>query len=754
VVARLNIKEMSDVYPTMPAGAMHFEEWQRRCTVCDGMAALKPIGLTLSGGGGDVQRLGAARVSASLFPLLGVQPALGRAFTRSEDQPGRDHVVMITDALWRSRFGADPSVVGRTITLNSAPYVVVGVLPADFRLPKGNELGDMVTFAPETQVFIPLALTAFESSSPGAFDYAVIARLRAGVTLPQARAQLDAIEAGIAAQLPNKLTVRTVLTPLQDQVVGASRSALLLLLAAVSAVLLLVCINIATLLLARNTDRLREAAIRVALGARRARLVRQALTECILLSVAGGILGVALSYWGLAGLLAIAPSNLPRVAEVRIDAGVLVVAFLVSTVAGVLFGILPALRFGASNPGELIEGGGRTSTQGRGGVRSRSALVGMQVALSTVVLIATVLFIASFARVRRVDKGFDAEHVLAVDVVLPAAKYGDVGQRSQYYQSVLAGLLSVPGVTSTAVTSALPLEGESFVNDVAAEGDAGRSGERPLANLRFVTPGYFATMGTTLRSGRPFSESDGRRSVVVVSERAASVLWPGVNPIGKRVITGDNSEPAEVLGVVADVSTTSLEQGGSVVIYVPFSHWVPSTATVLVRSSTDPAELAGVVRARIHDIDPTVPVAKMRTMAQVVSATVAQRRFEAVLLALFAAVALLTAIVGIYGTTSYAVAHRANEIGIRMVLGAKAQDIQMLVMRDGLLPVATGLVVGLVAAWIMGRLFAGMLFQVKPTDPLTLIGVPLLLGAAAAVACYAPARRAANANPADSLHLE
>ena len=753
VVARLTIKELSKTYPTVPAGAMHFAEWQRRCTVCDGMAALKPLGLTLTGNG-DAARLGAARVSASLFPLLGVRPELGRVFSKPENQPGHDREVIITDALWRSRFGADSSVIGRKITLNDESYVVIGVLPSTFRLPKGNELGDMLAFHPVTQVFIPLALTPFELASPGAFDYAVIIRLKPGVTLVQTRRQLDAIEAGIAQRLPDPMTIHSVLIPLQEQVVGTSRRALLLLLAAVGAVLMLVCVNIATLLLARHTDRLRESAIRVALGARRERLVRQALTECVLLSLIGGVLGVALAYWGLSALLAAAPASLPRLAEVHIDGGVLAVALTVSVATGVLFGILPALRFGDSNPADLISSGGRTNTESRQARRSRSILVSIQVALSTVVLIAAALFIASFANVMGVKKGFDSQRVLALDVVLPPVAYANPAQRMGYYQQALTRLQAIPGVTSAALTSALPLEGESFVDNVYSPGDARPVAERPLANLRFVSPRYFATMGTALRQGAAFTAADAQRAVAVVSQRTATALWPGADPIGRRIVASENGTLPEVVGVVADVETTSLEQVGSLVVYLPFSQWAPGAATILVRTTVDPAEITRAARATLSNLDPTIPVSNVRTMAQVVSANVAQRRFEVVLLTLFAAIALLTALIGIYGTTSYSVARRSNEIGIRMVLGAHAADIRALVLRDGLTPVAVGLAAGVVAAVMLGRVFRSMLFEVRPADPSMLLGVALLLAGAAVFACYVPARRATATDPVNSLRLE
>lgn len=753
VVVRLAIKELSSTYPTLPAGARHFAEWQRRCTLCDGMAALKPVGFTLSGAG-DPARLGGARVSASLFPLLGVIPEFGRGFSAEEDQPGHEHVVVISDALWRGRFGGDSSVVGRSITLNDAQYVVIGVLPATFRLPKGNELGDLVTLATQTDVFVPLALMPFELSSPALFDYAVIMRLKAGISLAQARAQLDAIEAGITDRLPTKMTIHSVVVPLQEQVVGTSRRALLLLLAAVGAVLALVCVNIATLLLARNTDRLREAAIRVALGARRGRLVRQALTECMLLALAGGAFGVALSYWGLYVLLAIAPADLPRVSEIHIDDGVLVVAFIISTVAGILFGILPALRYGDSDPGEFLKTGGRTSTAGRHGLRSRSVLIAAQVALSTVVLIAAALFIASFARVLGVNKGFEAQRVLALDVVLPPARYSTQDQRTQFYQRAVDRLRLVPGVTEVAVTDRLPLDGESNVNMISTEHDTRPDNEHPVANLRSVSPGYFATMGTPIHQGRAFTDADRGRAVAVLSQRAASILWPNADPIGKRVIAGDNAKPADVVGIVADVPTTSLEQQGSLVVYKPYWDLAQPSGSILLRTSVDPVQAAGAARAALRDVDPSVPIAKVRTMAQVVSATVAPRRFEVVLLTIFAVIALLTAVIGIYGTTSYSVARRANEIGIRMVLGAHSSDIRSLVMRDGLAPVGVGLIAGLAVALLLGRILVSMLFEVNPSDPLTLLGVTVLLGAAATVACYAPARRATTVDPIESLRLE
>jgi putative ABC transport system permease protein len=513
------------------------------------------------------------------------------------------------------------------------------------------------------------------------------------------------------------------------------------------------------LLLARNADRVRESAIRVALGARRTRLIRQALTESLVLALAGGLVGVALSYWGLRAVLALAPADLPRLSEVKLDGGVLAAAFVMSTIAGLAFGILPALRFGAADPGELLKAGGRTSTEGRRGVQSRSVLIASQVALSTVLLVATGLLITSFVRVMGVDRGFDAERVLALDVLLPQAGYDSMGKRFQFYQQSLDRLRAIPGVTSAALTSGLPLEGETEVHDLSTENDTRPFAERPLTNVRWVSPDYFSTMGTPIRRGRAPAESDRGRYVAVLSEGAARALWPHADPIGKQVVT-NKVLPAEVIGVVADMPTSSLEEKGSLVLYYPYWQTFPSwpdpswSGSMLVRTAGDPATVATVARARLREVDPNVLVTKVRTMAQVVSASVAQRRFQLVLLVLFAVTALVTASIGIYGTTTYAVVRRANELGIRMILGAHSEDIHWLVMRDGLKPVAVGLAVGILVSLAVGRAFTSLLFEVHPSDPLTLVGVAVLLAGVAAAACYLPGRRATNADPIASLRLE
>lgn len=753
VVVREVIGEIAHVYPTIPANASHFLEWRRGCTACEELAAVKRLSVTLIGAG-DPQRLGAARVSANLFALLGASPALGRAFREEEDQPGRDRVVMLSDAFWRRQFGADPSIIGRVITLGDVPYEVVGVLPPTFSLPTGDALGPLVGLPREIDLYKPLALTQREATTHGEFDYAVIARLRPGATATRTRAQLDAIASAIAQRAPNKMTLRSAVVPMQEQVIGAVRRPLLLLLCAVGAVLLIVCVNLANLVLARNAGRQRESAVRAALGAGRARLTRLALAESVVLAVAGGALGFLLARWGVRALVALAPATLPRIGEVRLDGRVFGVAALLTLVVGLAVGAVPAFRLSRVDPGETLKGGGRTVTGGRAARRRRALFIAAQVGLSTVLLVATGLFLTSFVRVMRVDQGFQPARVLALDLALPRAAYASAERRSQFYDRALREVAALPSVATAAVTNAVPLEGESQVDVLSLERDPRPDTERPTANIRYVSPGYFGAVGTPVRRGRPFSEADRGRPVVVLSERAARALWPGEDPIGKRVVPGSNDPAAEVVGIAADVRTTSLEQEGSVMAYIPFWQQSPPEASLLVRTTGDPGAFTTAARAALRRVDPTVPVAKVRTMTQVVSAAVAARRFQLALLALFGLMALVTASIGIYGVISQSLASRTGEMGVRMALGARPGDVHRLVLREGLTPVALGLGVGIAGSLAVGRAIESLLFEVRPGDPLTIAGVSALLAVVAVVACAIPARRATAAGLATMLRLE
>ena len=753
VVVREVVEELSATYPSLKANASHFLGWQRECGACESVAALRKLPLTLTGAA-DPIRLEGARVSANFFALLGVQPAMGRGFSAEEDAPGNDRVVLLSDAFWRGQYGGDRSLIGRTISLDGAPYTVIGILPEDFALPAGDALGAQTGLPRDIAVFKPLALSPRESRTPGEFDYLVLARLKPGSSLAAARAQLDAIASGIVTRGGFGMTIRTLVTPMQEQVVGAVGRPLLLLLAAVGGVLLVVCVNLANLTLARNVSRQREAAVRVALGAGRGRLTRFALAESLLLAAVGGAMGFLLALWGIRALVAAAPATLPRVDEVGLDARVFVVAAIIAIIVGLAVGAIPALRFGNADPAEALKSGGRTATGSRGATRRRGLFIASQIALSTVLLVGTGLFLRSFVEVLGVDRGFQSDRVLALDVALPRPKYSTGDLRTSFHQQTLTELAALPGVRSAGLTTGLPLEGETQVDMLSLENDPRPAPERPVGGIRLVSPSYFETIGTPIRQGRAFTESDRGRPVVVLSERAAAALWPGEDPIGKRMTPGSNDPLAEVVGIVADVRTSTLEKEGSVIAYIPYWQRGPAEASILLRTAGDPSAITSAARAVLRRVDPTVPIARTRTMEQIVSASVAARRFQVALLTMFAIMALVTASIGIYGVISQSLATRTGEIGVRMALGARPADVHRLVLGEGLRPVAIGLALGIVGSIALGRSIRSLLFEVQPADPLTLGAVVLILGAVAVVACTVPARRVTRSGLTAMLRTE
>ena len=750
-VVRERIAQIAHVYPTMSANAGHFLEWRRGCSACEGVAAVRPAASVLTGDG-DPQRVQVVRASANLFPLLGVRPAYGRTFGEEEDVPGRDAVVLLTDAFWRRQFGADPSVLGRTITVGGAAMEVVGILPSRFRLPPGEALGARAKIPQAIDMFRPLALTPRERTTPGEFDYSVIARVRDGSTLAEARAQIDAIQADITARHPDGMQVTAQLTPLAEQVVGSAGRPMLLLLSAVVAVLLIVCVNLANLTLAHNAGRSRESAVRIALGAGGRRIARLALAQSLMLSLAGGALGLLFAYWGLRAVVATAPTTLPRIDEVQLDMRVFAMAALLSTIVGISVGALPALRLTRSNPADALRSGGRSATEGRGGHRRRAIFIGAQVALSTVLLMATGLLLTSFVRVMGVDRGFETERVLAFNVALPPG--ADATRRLQFRERSLGELAALPGVTSVAAASALPLEGDAQVDILSLERDPLPLLERPTASIRYVSPGYFATVGTPVLRGRAITPDDRGRRVVVVSERTAKTLWPGGDAIGKRLVPGSNDSIAEVVGIAADVRTSSLEAEGSLVVYLPYWQDVTGRITFLSRTSGKPEALTASARDVVRRIEPQVLITDIRTMEEVVAKATAGRRFQVTLLLIFAIMALVTASIGIFGVIAQSLAGRSTEMGVRMALGAQPADVHRIVLREGLAPTLAGLVLGAVATVALGRVFSSLLFEVRPTDPVTLLGVATLLGLVAVVSCVIPARRVTGTRLANLLRME
>ena len=740
--------------PLVPVNAMHFLAWRKNVSGFEQVAMLGGISRNLTGSG-EPQRLPGARVSPRLFPMLGARTQLGRTFLEEEDQPGRDNVVLLTDKLWRSRFAGDRNIVGRKILLDGQPYEVVGVLSPSFHFPRLNQLYAMKISDDQPEFWKPFAIKPDELEPLGDFNYICIARLRPGVTRSQALAQLEAAQAELARQAPEKIELHAALVPLQEQITSRSRRGLELMLLAVATVLMIGCVNIANLLLGRATSRKQELAIRSALGAGVRKLLQQMLAESFLLAAIGGALGIAVAYAGLRLILARAPLDLPRLDEIHLDGRVLVFTVAISVLAGLICGILPAWRFAHSQPLLAMKAGSRT-TEGRSAGRLRTVLIGVEVGLSTLCLIAGGLLLRSLVNLFEVDKGFAAEKVLIVNLSLPDSRYREHADRNRFMKSLLDSVQASPGVVSAGISNMLPLSGEGGNNLISLEGTTVPFPERPLADIRGVNPEYFQTLGIALREGKIFAESEGDHKVCEVSALAAERLWPGENPLGKRFKIGDPDGPFfEVAGVVADVRGVGLDRAPSLTVYVPY--WQRRTyngPSLAVKTAVDPLSASSAIRNIIRRIDSELPVPRFETMEQVVDESVAQRRFQMNLLLVFALTALLLASLGIYGVVSYSVTLRTNEMGVRMAIGARASDILKMILRQAMTPIAIGACAGLVVALIVGRLFAGLLYGVAPADAVTIGSVLLILGAVGTVASLIPALRASRVNPVTALRYE
>ncbi len=740
--------------PLVPVNAMHFAEWRRNATSFEDLAMIGGITLNLTETG-EPERLPAARVSPSLFRMLGVQAQVGRIFLDEEDRPGRDGVVVLSDELWRRRFGGDPGTVGRKIQLNGRAHEVVGVLPAGFQFPKLNQLYAMTIAGDRPQIWKPFAVRDDELDEMGDFNYACIARLRPGVSASRAGAELNGIQAAFAARLPEKTELRAEMVALQEQITDRARGGLMLLWAAVAAVLLIACVNMANLLLARATARRREMAVRTALGAGAGRLLRQALAECLLLALSGGALGMALAYAAIRAIVHNAPVDLPRIEEVRPDARLFLFNLAISVGAGLLFGMLPAWRFAHADPQEAMRSGTRGTTAGRPAARLRSALVSMEVGLTALCLIAGGLLLHSFVKLLHVDKGFEAERVVEVDLNLPASRYPDLQKRQAFAQALLARVTALPGVRAAGISNQLPLAGEGGNNLLSKEGNILPVTDRPLVDVRSANPAYFTTMGIPLRAGRVFAESDRGRAVAMVSALTAQRIWPGEDPVGKRFrIGGDRSALMEIVGIAGDVRGVSLSRAPSSTIYLPYWQRLFDRVSLVARTEVGAAAAGSSIRAAIRQADPELPIPAFRAMDEMVAASLAPRRFQLTLALLFAAAALLLASLGIYGVVSYSVGQRTAEMGIRMALGAEPALIRRMVLRQGLTPVAAGLAAGVAGALGLGRYLASMLFGVDAGDPATLSVVVVLLTLVAAAAISVPAYRATRVDPASALRHE
>jgi putative ABC transport system permease protein len=743
----------------IPASAANYAEWRDRNQVFENVSALDAITFNLTSGG-EPEKVACARVSSSFFQLMGVPPKMGRAFRPEEDQPGNNQVVVVSHGLWQRRLGADPDIIGKPLTLDGKSYTVIGVMPAGFRFPGAADMPAYMGLPPQTDLWTPIAFTAEQSARRGDHNLSVMARLKPGVTLEHAQTDISNIARQVEEQDPKAKGYGANVVSLEEQLVGSIRPALLVMLVAVGFVLLIACANVANLLLARSSARQKEIAIRMALGATRGRVIRQMLTESMLLSVAGGSAGVLLNFWGIGILLALSPENIPRLDEINTDAHVLGFTLLISIATGALFGLAPALQASRLNLNESLKEGARGSAGGPHRNRIRTLLVASEVALSLVLLLGAGLMVRSFERLLKVDPGFDPKNVLTSRLALPASKYPDSKQQSAFFQETLQRLEALPGVQSVGAVSALPLSGAEEASSFMVEGSPpADSSETPMADRRRASADYFRAMGIRLVKGRYFTEADNQSApaVAIISESFARRFFPDEDPLGKRIKNGGPTSTRPwllIVGVVRDVRHLALEAEPRPQVYMSYLQNTWTSMAVVIRSASEPASLAAAVRNAVWEVDKEQPVTDVKSMEQYFSASVARRRFNMILLAVFAGVALALAAVGIYGVMSYSVTQRTQEIGIRMALGAKQADVLKMVVRQGMIPALAGVAAGLGAGLALTRLMSSLLYGVSATDLITFAAVPLTLLGVALGACFVPARRATHVDPVIALRRE
>jgi putative ABC transport system permease protein len=735
------VNEIVPQYGRFSVAPATFLDWRKQNAVFEQIAAFTAGSATLADAGGP-ERVANGAVSWDVFDLLQVRPARGRGFRADEDAPGRNNVVVLSHGMWQRRFGGDPNILGRTIRLNGSPSTVIGVMPAEFYFPSR-----------QAEFWSPIAINPVNASR-GAHFLGVVARLKPGITLQRAHTEMKAISERLAVEYPNNSANESAqVVALHEQVIGAVRPALLTLLAAVGAVVLIACANVANLLLVRAAARRREIAVRTALGAGRWRLVMQMLSESTVLAVAGGTIGLLLAYLAIPSIGTLSAGSIPRVDDIRIDVTVLMFVTAISLVTGLLFGLAPAWQAARSHVSEVLKEGSR-SVATSGGRWVRSGLLIAEVALSIVLLVGATLLLRSFARLTGVDPGFRAENVLAFCVALPRMAYPEDHHRSTFFNTLLAKLEARPEISSAGMVQTLPMRG-GYVLSFEIRGRAKpKPGEEPSANHRVVSADYFKTLGIPLIRGRAFTNRDTEKApmVAVIDQTFADRYFAGSDPIGQAIDIGNGTDGFyEIVGVVGDVHHGGLDGSPNPTMYVPFNQDVFDTMWVVARTDGDPAGLAAVVRQTLREIDGTLPAFGMTPLATVVSNSIAQRRFSMLLLAGFAGVALFLAAVGLYGVVAYSVSQRTQEIGVRMAIGARHRDVIGMVIGGGMRLALVGTGIGLVAALALSRVVRTMVYGVTPLDPVSYVITSCLLLAVAVLACYVPARRATRVDPITAL---
>jgi len=734
-------------FPEFSVSPPNYIDWEKQTKSYEHLAAYGGAQLNLTGEG-EPQRLVGVKATAHYFDVYGVKPVLGRMLLPEEDAPGKNHVVVLSYPFWQRVFGGARDVVGREVQLNGEPYNIVGVAPLGFGL------------ASKVDAWIPMAFKPDETANDarGGHYINVVGRLKPGVTVAQARAELEVIASQLAQQYPDSNKGWGILMmPLQDYSVRDVKPVLYTLLGAVGCVLLIACANLANLLLARATARHREISIRAALGASRARLVRQLLTESVVLSLFGGVAGLLLARWGLDALLALAPTSLPRITEIHLDSRVLLFSLVLSVVTGLVFGIAPAWLAARADVNEALKQGSRGSTEGGARGRLRSALVVLEVTFALMLLGGAGLLARSFMQLAHVDPGFNPANATLLRLSLPQKKYELPAQQTAFANALLDRVKALPGVQAAGITHSMPLVGD-YVLGFNIEGrPAIAPSDLPSTNYYAVTPDYFRAMGIRLIRGRTFTPQDDAKAprVALINETMARQHFPNEDPIGKRInITNGPDAWREIIGIVADIKQYGVDEATSAQSYEPFAQVPFSSLNVVVRTNGSPAALLGALRPAVYAVDKDQPIGAIRPLEEIVADSIARQRFAMTLLTVFSLVALVIAAVGIYGVMAYSVVQRTGEFGIRMALGAQQRDVLRLVLMQGGKLIGLGLIIGLAATLAASRAMGSMLFNTSAQDPLTLGAITVLLGAVALVACLLPANRATKVNPIEALRTE
>ena len=728
----------------------NFVDWRDQTKAFEEMAAFSKRAFNLTEGD-QPERVSGARVSPRFFAALNVTPARGRVFTDEEGQPGREQVALIKESLWTRRYASDPNMVGSQIKVDGKPFTVVGILPKEFNFPVNG-----------SEIWTPLAFDAKEQADRGGHYLEVIGRLKPGITRAQAQSEIDSISQRTQREFPETNSGRSgFVEGLNESYTRGSRVYLNVLMGAVVFVLLIACANVANLLLVRSTSRQKEIAVRMALGGSRWRLIRQLLTESLVLSFIGGSLGLLFSVWGIEFIKGGIPPGftqyIPGWEKMSLDSSVLLFTIAITLLTGIVFGLAPAFHATRLNLNESLKESGKGTSSGASRNRLRSLLVIAEIALSLVLLVGAGLMIRSFVQLIRSDLGVRASNVLTMELSIPRVKYPEEQQRVNFYQELIGRIQNLPGVTHAAAVNYVPMGRSSSSANFRVDGQpAPPKGKEPLADYRVITPRYFEAIGTPVRQGRVFTEQDkkGSTPVVIINEQLARRYFPAGDALGKRLVISEEDGPLEIVGIAADVKDEDLDEEAEMTIYRPFVQEPWWSMALVVRTNSEPTQFATLIRNEVRAVDAEQPVYNIKTMEQIVDESISAKRLAMTMLGFFAFGALLLAAIGIYAVMSYAVTSRSHEIGIRMALGAQPGDILRLIIGQGLMLTLIGVVLGLMGAFAMTRAMTEILYGVKATDPLTFGGISLLLSLVAFIACYLPARRATRVDPMIALRYE